>query len=589
MMRGDADLVEVNPPGPGIPGSRVVDYIINYLAAAGVDYFFGVDGANIEDLYDAAFFSADVTGVLAKHEFSAATMADGYSRAKAGLGVVAATSGGGSLNLVAGLGESLASRVPVLALVGQPPTTLDGCGAFQDTSGRNGSLNALALFSAVSVYCRRVVTPEDIVTALPEAVAAARGGGPAVLLLPKNVQQSTVDADGAPGVELRRSRPGDPRPIAQALRGALGPVTIIAGEQVARDDARAELEELRATLRARVATVPDAKDVSGSPGRDASSLGVTGVMGHPGVVEAIRSSAACVLVGTRLSVTARAGLDAALSGVHTLSIGSAPPYLPCTHVHTDDLRASLTQLTRTLTGRGRPHGLRVPDPVPHTELAPPAHHLPGIRYHDAMAALDAALPDGVDIVVDAGNSGAAAIHHLPVRRAGRFVVALGMGGMGYSFGAAIGMAFARRRRTVIVAGDGSFFMHGLELHTAIQYRLPVSVVLFNNNAHAMCVTREQLFYDDLYSYNRFTPSNLGAGLAAMFPGLRSVDVTEPDALPAALRAALDAEGPSVVSIECSADEIPPFVPFLNQERPNNADRQPFPTHHQEDSDVAARA
>ena len=129
------------------------------------------------------------------------------------------------------------------------------------------------------------------------------------------------------------------------------------------------------------------------------------------------------------------------------------------------------------------------------------------------------LPDDADIVVDAGNSGAAAIHHLPARRAGRFVVALGMGGMGYSFGAGIGMAFARRRRTVIVAGDGSFFMHGLEMHTAIQHRLPVTLVLFNNNAHAMCVTREKLYYDGIYSYNRFTPSRLGAGLAAMFPGL----------------------------------------------------------------------
>ncbi len=73
-----------------------------------------------------------------------------------------------------GLGESLASRVPVLALIGQAPTTLDGRGAFQDTSGRNGALDAEALFSAVSVYCRRVTTAADIVTALPEAIAAAR-------------------------------------------------------------------------------------------------------------------------------------------------------------------------------------------------------------------------------------------------------------------------------------------------------------------------------------------------------------------------------------------------------------------------------
>jgi acetolactate synthase-1/2/3 large subunit len=78
----------------------------------------------------------------------------------------------------------------------------------------------------------------------------------------------------------------------------------------------------------------------------------------------------------------------------------------------------------------------------------------------------------------------------------------------------------------------------------------------------MCVTREQLFYDDLYSYNRFGPSRLGAGLATMFPDLLSVDVSEIGDLAPALRSALDADGPSVVSIECSADEIPPFANFL---------------------------
>src|SRR5260370_24618380 len=127
---------------------RVVDHTVAHLAASGVDYIFGVDGANIEDLYDAAFFRDDITAVLAKHEFSAAAMADGYSRSGAGLGVVMATSGGGCLNTVPGLGESLASRVPVLALIGQPPTVLDGRGAFPDTSGRHRSLDGQALFSA---------------------------------------------------------------------------------------------------------------------------------------------------------------------------------------------------------------------------------------------------------------------------------------------------------------------------------------------------------------------------------------------------------------------------------------------------------
>jgi acetolactate synthase-1/2/3 large subunit len=287
-----------------------------------------------------------------------------------------------------------------------------------------------------------------------------------------------------------------------------------------------------------------------------------------------------------LSVTSRAGLDDVLASVRVLSIGSASPYVACTHVHTDDLRGSLSLLTAALSGQGRPVGVRVPDAVPHTELRPPRFSGEGIRYRDAMTALDAALPDGTDVVVDAGNIGASAIHYLPARRDGRFIVALGMGGMGYSFGAGVGVAFGRamsaraksgdlRRRTVVIAGDGSFLMHGMEIHTALQYRLPITFLLFDNHAHAMCVTREQLFYDDLYSYNRFGPSRLGAGLATMFPGLASVDVDDIGRLPEALRTALDTDGPSVVSVECSADEIPPFANFLGGAVPAAANQPPI--------------
>ncbi len=86
----------------------------------------------------------------------------------------------------------------------------------------------------------------------------------------------------------------------------------------------------------------------------------------------------------------------------------------------------------------------------------------------------------------------------------------------------------------------------MEIQTAVEYRLPVTFVLFDNHAHAMSVTREQPFYDDLYSYNRFGPDRLGAGLATMFPSRPSVDVDHIGDLPAAMRSALDVDGPSVV-------------------------------------------
>ncbi|AFM15788.1 thiamine pyrophosphate-dependent enzyme, possible carboligase or decarboxylase [Mycolicibacterium chubuense NBB4] len=542
-----------------VNGRRVVDHIVGVLAARGVRHVFGVDGANIEDLYDAAYFRDDITAVLAKHEFSAAAMADGYSRSGAALGVVAATSGGGCLNTVPGLGESLASRVPVLALIGQPPTASDGRGSFQDTSGCGGALDAAALFSTVSLYCRRVVRAADVAGAIRDALAAAARGGPAVLLLPKDVQQAQLDSADPAEHHLAESGPTavsfDLRRLADGLRGAAGRVTVIAGEQVARDDARTELAMLADALGAPVATVPDAKDVAGP------SAPVTGVMGHPGVAESVGRGAACLLVGTRLPVTARAGLDDALAAVPLFSIGSAPPYLPCVHVSAPDLRIALPALARAVCGVPGRHA----EALPHSRLQPRPHLGPGVRYRDAMAAIDTALPGDADIVVDAGNIGAAAIHQLPARGDGRFLVALGMGGMGYSFGAGIGTAFHRARRTVVIAGDGAFYMHGMEIHTAVQYRLPITFLLFDNHAHAMCVTREQLFYGNHYSYNRFGPSRLSAGLAAMFPGLPAVDVADVDALPAALRTALNRDGPSVVAVDCSPDEMPPFAPFLTQE------------------------
>jgi acetolactate synthase-1/2/3 large subunit len=116
----------------------VVDRIVEHLRGLGADHVFGVHGANIEDLYDAlSRAGAGVRGVIAKHEFSAATMADGYFRAGGRLRVVAATSGGGAMNLVPGIAEAYAyaSGIPMLVLVGQPPRALEVAGPSRTRAG----------------------------------------------------------------------------------------------------------------------------------------------------------------------------------------------------------------------------------------------------------------------------------------------------------------------------------------------------------------------------------------------------------------------------------------------------------------------
>lgn len=138
------------------------DYIAGSLVSAGLRHVFGVGGANIEDLFAAVQRQRPrLRAVLTKHEHAAGAAADAYARLTGGLGVVLATSGGGAMNVVHALAEAKASRVPVLALIGEPPIELQGRGAFQDTSGRNGAVDAAAVFRPVAVSCRRVTRAYD--------------------------------------------------------------------------------------------------------------------------------------------------------------------------------------------------------------------------------------------------------------------------------------------------------------------------------------------------------------------------------------------------------------------------------------------
>jgi acetolactate synthase-1/2/3 large subunit len=540
------------------------EYLAHSMQRLGVRHVFGVDGANIEDLYDAVHRTAQVRGILAKHEFSAASMADGYARVGAPLGVVMATSGGGALNLVPGLAEAYASNVPVLAVVGQPPTALEGRGAFQDGSGHAGAIDLQALFATVSVYCRRVEHAAALPLALYEAVAAACGerAGPSVLLLPKDVQCAAVEPRAPafgmlPAATRRLPSLGRVEEAADLLSRART-VAVIAGAGVARSDARRELSGFVGKIGAAVAVMPDARDVFDN--RDPRFAGVVGVMGHASAARWLARADACVVVGTRVPQLGRVGIEAELAQRPLISLHAEPSFVQgAPHIELiGDVKAGLQTLYVRLASRMEPPAMPgPPEEQPTTFLAGGRRGTLGLR--DALAAVAATLPDDANVFVDAGNTGASAVHWIKSPPRGCFVLALGMGGMGYSFGAAIGAAFANGRPTYVLAGDGAFYMHGLEIHTALEYRLPVTFIVFDNSAHGMCFTREHLYFDGDHSYNLFERSELAAGLAAMFPSLTVLSGRTPAEIGESLRTA--PRGPAMMSIAIDPCEVPPFVPF----------------------------
>lgn len=543
----------------------VAEFIVRRIVDLGVRHVFGVGGANIEDMFSAVQRRRpELRAILCKHEHGAGTAADAYARLL-GLGVVMTTSGGGAMNLVHTLAEARVSGDPLLAIVGEPPTTLQGNGAFQDTSGKRGAIDAEAVFRTVA-RCARVANAEALPRLLDEAIEGVLGSlsGPSVLLLAKDVQRAELPDMPTHEREHPAAAPGVPREedLCRAARLLdVQPIVVLAGAGLSRAYGQKELAALAERLDARVATTPDGRDAFDN--RDPRFLGVCGAMGHPAVARAIASARAIVVVGTRLPILARQGIEADLQGKHLVSLGREAPFV--TASETVHVGARLPAALSALVAHLREGAGDAPPPdevkAAQTSTSP---SLLSLAPAPIWGAVDRLAPERSVILVDAGNTGASAIHHVRVARGGSWLIAMGMAGMGYTFGAAIGAACATGRRCIVVAGDGAFFMHGAEIHTAVEHGLPITFVVLNNRAHGMCLVRERLLLGENAGYNVFRRSHLGAGLSAMFPGLPAVDCTDPRDFYHQLEAALAVEGPSVVCAELEDIEIPPFTAF--QER-----------------------
>ena len=535
--------------------TTVADLIVEQLRQLGISTLFGVHGANAENIFDAALRHPDITPVIAKHEFAAGAMADGAARISGGIGAVLTTSGGGALNVVPALAEAYDSRVPVLALIGTAPRPTVGRGGFQDMLTPPDTIDLTAVLAGVTGAYAVVDDPDSLAAAFTVVVTALHRGLPAALVIPKDVQAAPARPVAPP-----RPLPPDSSPESNSLAARLtelvadgGHVCIWAGEEASWLRLREPIDALATSLGATVVVSPGGRDV-GATGRCA---GVTGVMGHPSAHKALSEADLWLVLGCRMSLTDRAGLDDLASATPIVHVGAWPPrtsavteHIPCT---------DLSAFVESLTGH-----------IGAAPAAPPAAVIDYLRTPDTDLPLDMRtvidtigthLPTGCAVFADAGNTGAASIHYLPFGDF-RFGVALGMGGMGHAIGAGLGCALDSGKPTVVIAGDGSFFMHGMELHTAVEYGAPLTLVVLNNNAHAMCVTREHLYFPDAPSLNRFAPTDIAAGVAAMFPGLSVFHAADAAELATACADALTTAGPACLVVDVDPDEVPPFAPFL---------------------------
>ncbi|WP_256872841.1 thiamine pyrophosphate-binding protein, partial [Candidatus Entotheonella palauensis] len=176
---------------------NVADVINQFCRRQDMAFAFGMSGANIEDVHMAFHRGHGPKPIIVKHEANAVACAEGYYLATQMPGLVFSTSGGGAFNLIPSLIEARGNGIPMLVLVGQIPSTLEGRGGFQDSSIQGNIVDALGLFRQVAIDAERVERPETILPTLERCLRKAyRERGPVVVLLPKDVQQAEMKLPG---------------------------------------------------------------------------------------------------------------------------------------------------------------------------------------------------------------------------------------------------------------------------------------------------------------------------------------------------------------------------------------------------------
>ncbi len=334
---------------------NVADLISQFCRRQGMPFAFGMSGANIEDVHMAFHRGGGPKPIIVKHEANAVACAEGYYLATQQPGLVFSTSGGGAFNLIPSLIEARGNGIPVLALVGQIPSTLEGRGGFQDSSIQGNIVDALGLFRHVAIDAERLERPETILPTLERCLRKAyRERGPVVLLLPKDVQQAEIDPledEKIPRIlddpePLREETRVKIKQLVQQWQAAVAPPLIVAGPQVAHFRLQHDIEALCRRLGAYRATTPDGKGAF--PTQSPYYLGTIGIMGHETVARQLATVRQVVVVGGHLGQMCHMpGLDDTSEIVY-LRAEQPRSVLPWRSALSGDLRSLLNELTLEL-------------------------------------------------------------------------------------------------------------------------------------------------------------------------------------------------------------------------------------------------
>src|SRR5215213_1253569 len=489
------------------------EMLIQALVNEGVDTIFGYPGGAVLHIYDELWRYRDrITHYLVRHEQGAVHMAEGYSKATGRVGVALVTSGPGATNAVTGIANAYMDSTPIVVITGQVPLPLIGTDAFQE-------VDTVGITRPCVKHNYLVRDVRDLAAVVHEAFYLARSGrpGPVVIDIPKDVSAapvsySSLENIGFPCIE--QTMPPHPRAVslaASAILRARRPVLYVGGG-IVNSDASASLLALAEELQLPV--TPTLMGLGGFPSAHPLSLGMLGMHGTYAANLGIAESDLLVAVGVRFDdrVTGKLATFAPRARVIHIDIDPAnigknrAPELSLTTdagaalraLHIEVKARGAKELEQSLSGRAswwkRLRGWQREQPLRFNGSTEQLKPQSVIRELHRLTKGDAV------VTTDVGQHQMWAAQFYPFKRSRQWITSGGLGTMGFGLPAAIGAQLALRDQLVVaVVGDGGFQMTNQELSTAVQYDLPVKVLIMNNGYLGMVRQWQEMFYDRAYS------------------------------------------------------------------------------------------
>jgi len=517
----------------------VADIVIAQMAQWGIEHIYGVAGDAIIPLLDAIRRQEAIRYVAVRHETAAALMASTEGKCTSRIGVCIGTQGPGLANMLNGIADATAGRIPMLVVTGQVKSDQVGTEAEQYVEQQQ-------LISPLAVFSAPILHPDAAVAVLNRAIVEAlQKQGVAHVSIPKDVL--SLPCSGTPRAPTGLMRDSHLRNVsgldscAEALNAALRPMIYIGRE--ARN-AAAPIQELAETLGAGIVETLGA--IGTIPSDEERLVGGIGTGGTEESSGLLRQSDCVLIVGAQGYPDAHAP-----RGTRIIKVDASPASIEAqpdiAFGLVGDAAETIRMLIPKIAARDRSDWL---NQVKETKAAIlrrlDMERQPGGRIISPQALISAlgefVAPDGI-IALDTGDH---SIWFNRMFRARRQTVLYSEKWltMGFALPAAISAKLQHPNREVTaLTGDGSFLMTAMELSTAVKYQTPIKIIVANNGS--LAAEKSKMAKAGIPPYG-VELTNPDFSLLARAFGIKGVKVQQLDALSDALREAYADDGQAVL-------------------------------------------